>query len=132
MPRKFSWAEQALMDVIRFVVALYPIGLGVAVLASGPDRWASPAWSTLLNWADYWVWGVALVCSGLLALLPGWRPAFVGYALSASWFWLWASSFVANLLDHSDSALTGIPTYSCIALVYTAYAVATWMDRDSD
>lgn len=128
MVRKYSWAEQALLQLVQVATAIWPLGLGLAILVSGSGRFAASSWHTLMLWSPYWLWGLILIAGGALSLCPKGPIACAGYTVVATWSWLWAASFVLNI-PQPNSALTGIPTYGFIALVYTGFAVATFMDR---
>jgi hypothetical protein len=134
MSRNFTWGQEAMWWLIELVAGLLPVVLGLVVLGSPEGTWSAVSWQTLMSWASHEAWGAALVGFGALTLYHRfwWQVAFVGYVGCAAWFWLWAASFLVNTLNHPNTALTGIPMYGAAALIFTGFAVATCMDRESN
>ena len=124
-----DWADAALLSFIKSVAGVLPLVIGLIVLISPPERFSAAAWVTLLEWSPPKIWGMGFVATGLMGIYQHRLVAFLGHAGTAAWMWVWTASFLVSAAKSPNSSTGLIPLIAASSLVYTAFAVATWMDR---
>lgn len=130
-----QWAVSSLARLLVDGSKAYAIAFGLVILTGGAERMAAPAFTVILEWAPWWVWGATLLVLGVASFIPVYVVRCVANGCCAAWFWVWTAALVTNVLfaDHSNgpaAPLTGIPTYFAAATVFTATTVALWMTRE--
>lgn len=123
------------LQLTAFVVQVYSIlialavGLGVAILAGGAERFASPGLNgprNLLGWLPgpaYAAWGIAFLIYGM-ALIVG-LSRTRGTASAIVWvgvaiYLFWAFGLLGSVLNDPQVAGTGVVAYSAAAALHAA------------
>jgi len=134
-----TWVAQAITRFVFDLSKVYMIGMGLLLLAGGQQRMSGPAYYTLTTWAPWWVWGGTMLLLGVYSLIPFLMVRLACYTLAAAWFWVWEAAVVVNAFN--ETALlaampnaprpgwTAISAYGFSATLFTAMAVAMWLDR---
>ena len=132
-----AWVHEAISRLVVDASKVYAVCLGVVLLLGGSDRMQAPAYAVLVDWAPWWFWGGSLVVAGLVTFVPKLIVRVVGYWVTAVWMWVWWAALTANVLwdlyapvdpTLPKPGLTGLPTYAYLMVIFTALAVASFMD----
>jgi hypothetical protein len=100
-------------------------GLGVAVIVGGVQRFSPPTYSPLVDLVDghTWVWGVWIMASAGLMMVPHRWPQMIGLWVGMLWHWLWCVMFAKAVVLYPDAGATAGLAYGAFAMICAALLV---------
>lgn len=128
---KGFWVEKHLAQWFTTIMIMVNVGLGVAVLAGGKERFTVPSYSPLIDFVngETWIWGAWVVLAAMLMSVPFRWPNIIGLWLSAFWHIIWMACFAIAVVHYPDAAATPIPVYGGFAMVSAALLTARVIDK---
>lgn len=126
-----AWEERLLVQWVTTTMIAVHWGLGLAVLVGGSPRFSIPTYKPLLDMTDgrVWMWGLAIMASAALMMVPFKWPNVLGLWLGMVWMIMWASLFSVSLVQYPDSAATPVVAYAGFAMINTALLTARMLER---
>lgn len=120
------WAEEHLLKWLTNAMIAVNVGLAMAVIAGGPQRFSLPSYQPLIDYSygHTWVWGIWIGVSGSLMHTSFKWMNIVGIWLSMFWHIIWMSCFTIAAINYSTAAATPIPMYALGASVSAALLTA--------
>lgn len=128
---KGFWVDKHLAQWLTTIVIMVNIGLGIAVLAGGKERFTVPSYQPLIDYTHgaTWIWGVWICISAFLMSVPFRWPNIIGLWLSVCWHIIWMAAFSTAVIRYADAAATPIPAYAGLAMVSAALLTARVIDK---
>lgn len=125
------WVEKHLAQWFTTIMIMVNVGLGVAVLAGGKERFTVPSYQPLIDYSagHVWIWGVWILVAALLMSIPFRWPNIIGLWLSMFWHLIWMGCFAIAVVHYSGSAATPIPVYGGLAMMSAALLTARVIDK---
>ena len=130
-----QWAEnhKRKFDFVRAIyraLMVTNVGLGVAILAGGVERFPYPTYRPLLELTGGSVmpWGVSILVAGLMMALNGWWTNMAGLGLSLLWMDLFSVMFFAAYNDPNSGSTAPIP-YLGLAMIIVAMMTYKVVER---
>lgn len=114
--RRFDFVQ----TVYRSLIVTH-VGLGVAILAGGVDRFPFPTYKPLLELTNGSVlpWGLWILASGVLMASHGWWANITGLGAGLLWMNLFSAMFFSAYEDPHSSSTAPIP-YMGLAMITVA------------
>lgn len=108
-------------------------GLGIAILVGGVARFSLPTYQPLLDLTGglAWPWGLAIIISGTLMMVPFKWPSIVGLWLGMAWMIIWTCLFSVSVLTYPTSAATPAVAYAGFAMINAALLTARVIEKPS-
>lgn len=97
-------------------------GLGLSILVGGRERFTVPTYQPLIDMThgQIWVWGVVIMVSATLMMVPLKVPSVIGIWLGMVWMIMWTSLFAVSLVQNEHSAATPIVAYAGFGMINAA------------
>lgn len=111
--RKFDFA----VAVYQALVATN-VGLGIAILVGGPERFPFPTYRPLLELSNgsVWPWGLSILLAAVLMCLQGFWVNMAGLGLSLLWMNMFSVMFFAAYKYETSGSTAPIP-YLGLAMI---------------
>lgn len=131
---KGLWVDRHLAQWVTTIMIIAHVGLAMAVLAGGRERFVRPSYTPLieLTHGNVWIWGVWIFASAFLMGMPFRWPNIVGLWLGMFWHFAWMSCFTIAVLRYELAAATPIPVYGCLAMICAALLTARVIDKTKE
>lgn len=128
---KGFWVDKHLAQWLTTILIMVNVGLGVAVLAGGKERFTIPSYQPLIDYVQghIWIWGVWICVAALLMSVPFRWPNIIGLWLSMFWHLIWMGCFAIAAVHYATSAATPIPVYGGFAMISAALLTARVIDK---
>lgn len=126
------WVDKHLPQWITTIMIMIHVGLALAIIAGGIQRFAVPSYSPLIDYVDgnVWVWGAWLLTSAFLMSVPFRWPNIIGLWTGMVWHLCWMSCFTIATLRYETAAATPIPVYGGLAMICAALLTARVIDKE--
>lgn len=127
-----NWGnEMAIRWITNIMVAVH-IGLGVAIVAGGVHRFPYPTYQPLIDMVNgqTWVWGVWVLGSAGLMMVPTRWPQIVGLWTAMFWQIMWCVAFSMAVIEYPTAGATAAVAYGGFALLDAALLTARIVERD--
>ena len=120
------WVRKNLAHWITLIMVFVNIGLGLAILIGGPDRFTRPTYNPLIEYTlnHTYIWGVLIVIAAFLMFCKKRWASITGLWISMVWHIVWMAAFLLAALHYPNSAVTPIPAYCGFALISAALLTA--------
>lgn len=129
---KATWTEhQALAWITNIMLAVH-VGLGVAVLDGGPQRFAFPTYQPLIDMVNgsTWVWGAWILAAAALMMVPARWTQIAGLWLGMTWQIMWCSLFAVAVVEYPTAGATAAIAYGGFAAIDAALLTARIIERE--
>lgn len=125
------WEERLLAQWITSAMIAVHWGLGLAVLAGGTARFTIPSYTPLidLSGGHPWIWGLTIMLSAALMMVPFKWPNVLGLWFGMVWMILWTSAFTVAVVQYPSAAATPVPAYAGLAMIDAALLTARVLER---
>lgn len=129
-----AWEERLLVQWITSIMIAVHWGLGLSVLVGGQQRFTVPTYQPLIDMTggQVWVWGVSIMASAALMMLPFKWPNVAGLWVGMAWMVMWASLFSVSLVQYPSAAATPVVAYAGFAMINTALLTARLLERSRE
>jgi hypothetical protein len=127
-----KWAEHLLSAWITSIMGMVHLGLGLAIIIGGKQRFIRPSYQPLIDMVngETWLWGVAIIVSAMLMVTPFRWPIIAGLWLGMFWMIMWMSLFAYSTVMYENAASTPMVAYGGFALINAALLTARVMSKD--
>jgi hypothetical protein len=121
-----SWTEHQALAWIWNIMITVHVGLGVAVLAGGSDRFSYPTYKPLLDLVNgrTWIWGAWVLAAAVLMTVPARWPQMIGLWIGMIWQIFWCSLFSVAVIQYPTSGATASVAYAGFAMIDAALLTA--------
>lgn len=104
---------------INVIMVMVNVGLGMAIVAGGIDRFPSPTYDALIDVTNgrVWIWGFVILIAGVWMSMPFRKFNMAGLWLSTIWHTTWALSFIVAVFASPHASATAIPAYGGFAMI---------------
>lgn len=129
-----NWGSRmAVMWISNIMLAVH-VGLGTAVLAGGIERFPYPTYQPLIEIVNghVWIWGVWIMISSGLMMMPWKWPQVSGLWLGMFWQIMWCAAFAIAVVKYPTAGATAAVAYGGFALIDAALLTARIVDRDQE
>lgn len=118
--REVKVSAADLLQWFMTIMVMLDIGLGTAILTSGPERFQTPAFKPLVDMVNgqTWFWGFSIFAAGALMAWPNWVPQVLGLWVGMCWHIAWTACFIVAVASFGNAATTGIPAYGSFTLIH--------------
>ena len=125
------WVDKHLSQWVTTIMIMLHIGLSMAIVAGGRDRFSVPSYTPLIEYTrgETWIWGVIIFCSAVLMSMPFRWPNIIGLWVGMGWHIIWMSCFTIAMVRYDNAAATGVPAYGIFALLCFALLTARVIDK---
>lgn len=126
-----AWEERLLVQWMTSIMIAVHWGLGLAVIIGGPGRFSLPTYQPLLDLTDgrVWIWGLAIMLSAGLMMVPFRGPNILGIWIGMAWMIMWTTLFCVAIVRYPTAAATPVVAYAGFAMINTALLTARIMER---
>ena len=127
-----NWGNRMAVQWISNIMLAVHVGLGTAVLAGGAGRFPYPTYQPLVEIVDgrVWIWGVWIMASAGLMMIPARWPQIAGLWLGMTWQIMWCAAFAVAVVKYPAAGATAAVAYGGFALIDVALLTARIVDRD--
>lgn len=138
MVRKFFasgiWVDRHLGQWITSIMIMIHIGLGIAIVAGGVERFARPSYDPLIEYVDgqIWIWTLVICGSALLMSVPFRWPNIIGLWVGMCWHVIWMACFSIAMIRYENAAATPVPVYGGMAMICAALLTARVIDKTGE
>jgi hypothetical protein len=124
--------ERLLTQWVTAIMMLVHWGLGIAILVGGPARFTLPSYDILLTMVGgrSWIWGLTIMFSATLLLLPFKWGQVLGLFIGLVWMNLWMAGFAISVVYFPTAAATPEVAYAGFAMINAALLTARVLDKD--
>lgn len=131
---KGLWVDQHLAQWITTIMIIVHVGLSMAIVAGGSQRFSPPSYNPLIDYTGgrTWIWGILIFASAVLMSAPFRWSNIVGLWVGMSWHILWMSCFTIAMIRYETAAATPVPVYGGFALICTALLTARVIDKSKE
>lgn len=131
---KGLWVDKHLAQWVTTIVIMIHIGLAIAVLTGGVQRFSIPSYNPLIFYThgETWIWGVWIGVSGVLMSVPFRWPNIVGLWIGLFWHTIWMTCFIIAARMYETAAATPIPMYGGMAMLCAALLTARVIDQTKE
>lgn len=131
---KGLWVDKHLAQWITTIMIMIHIGLAMAIIAGGVERFSVPSYEPLITYTGghVWLWGVVMLVSAFLMGTPFRWPNIIGLWIGMSWHICWMSCFTIAALRYETAAATPIPAYGGFAMICAALLTARVIDKSKE
>ena len=128
------WVDKHLAQWITSIVIMVHVGLAVAIVSGGVQRFSRPSYSPLIDYVDgqVWVWGFLLAISAILMATPFRWFNIIGLWIGMVWHMCWMFCFAIAALRFETAAATPIPVYGGLAMFCAALLTARVIDKNKE
>lgn len=125
------WVDRHLSQWITTIMIMVHVGLGTAIIAGGVIRFSRPSHNPLVDYVGghVWIWGAAIIFSGILMSTPFRWPNIVGLWLGMVWHVVWMSAFTVAILEYETASTTPLPMYGGLAMICAALLTARVIEK---
>lgn len=126
------WVDAHFSQWVTTIVIMIHMGLSMAIISGGVDRFAIPSYNPLVEYTQghVWVWGVWIAISGILISVPFKWPNVLGLWLGMFFHIIWMVCFTIAVVKYDSAASTPIPMYGGLAVLNAALLTARVLDKD--
>lgn len=127
-----SWSEHMALQWITNIMIAVHVGLGVAILVGGSARFPYPTYEPLkgLTNDNVWAWGVWLLGSATLMMIPARWPQIIGLWTGMVWQIMWCALFAVAVVQYPTAGATAAIAYGGFAAIDAALLTARIVDRE--
>lgn len=127
-----NWGNAMAVQWITSIMLSVHVALGVAVLAGGTERFSFPTYEPLvaLTNGETWIWGVWILFSAALMMVPNRWPQILGLWSAMVWQIMWCSLFAVAVVQYPTAGATAAVAYGGFALIDAALLTARIVERD--
>lgn len=127
-----EWVEKHFSQWVTTIVIMIHMGLAMAIISGGVERFAIPSYNPLVEYTQghVWIWGAWIGISGILISVPFKWPNVVGLWLGMTFSIVWMVCFTIAVVRYDNAASTTIPMYGGLAVLNTALLTARVLDKD--
>jgi hypothetical protein len=127
-----NWGNEFAVKWITNIMVSVHVGLGVAVLAGGAYRFPYPTYQPLIDIVngETWIWGIWVLFSAFLMLIPARWPQIVGLWTGMCWQIMWTAAFTIAVIEYPTAGATAAVAYGGFALLDAALLTARIVERD--
>lgn len=131
---KGLWVDRHLAQWVTTVMIMVHVGLAMAIVAGGSNRFSKPSYTPLIEYThgEVWIWGVWIMFSGVLMAFPFRWPGIVGLWVGMVWHICWMSCFTIAALRYETAAATPVPAYGGFAMICAALLTARVIDKSKE
>lgn len=131
---KGVWVDRHLAEWITIIMIMYHVGLGVAIVSGGIERFSIPSYNPLIDFThgQVWLWGACISISAILMSVPFRWPNIIGLWVGMVWHLVWMASFTIAVIRYETAAVTPIPAYAASALICAALLTARAIDKTKE
>ena len=128
------WVDKHLAQWITSIMIMVHIGLAVAIISGGVQRFSRPSYSPLIEYTrgNVWIWGLILAISAILMATPFRWFNVIGLWIGMVWHICWMSCFTIAVLRFETAAATPIPVYGGMAMFCAALLTARVIDKNQE
>lgn len=128
------WVDRHLAQWITTVMIMIHLGLAVAIVSGGIQRFSVPSYSPLIAYTNghVWIWGVWIAASAFLMSAPFRWPNIIGLWIGMVWHIGWMSCFTIATLRYETAAATPVPVYGGMAMLCAALLTARVIDKSEE
>ena len=128
------WVDKHLAQWITSIMIMVHIGLAVAIISGGVQRFSRPSYSPLIEYTrgNVWIWGLILAISAILMATPFRWFNIIGLWIGMVWHICWMSCFTIAVLRFETAAATPIPVYGGMAMFCAALLTARVIDKNQE
>lgn len=129
-----AWTSEHALRWIWNIMTLVHAGLGVAVLAGGPERFSFPTYQPLVDMTngETWIWGAWVLAAAGLMTVPARWPQIVGLWLGMAWSIMWCALFAIAVVTYPTAGATACIAYGGFAMIDAALLTARIIDRETE
>lgn len=129
-----NWGNRMAVQWITNIMVSTHVGLGVAVLAGGRERFSFPTYQPLvdLTHGETWIWGAWILFSAGFMMVPDRWPQIIGLWTGMVWHIMWCSLFAVAIVQYPTAGATAAVGYGAFALIDAALLTARIVDRDEE
>jgi hypothetical protein len=126
-----AWEDRLLAQWITSAMIAVHWGLGLSIIIGGKQRFTLPSYQPLIDLTDgrIWVWGLAIMGSATLMMLPFKWPNIAGLWVGMVWMIMWTSLFSVSVVKYTNAAATPVPVYAGLAMINAALLTARILER---
>lgn len=126
-----AWEDRLLVQWVTSIMIAIHWGLGLSILAGGKARFTIPSYQPLIDLANghIWAWGVSIMVSAGLMMIPFKWPNVAGLWLGMAWMVMWASLFTVSVARYPNAAATPVVAYAGFAMINAALLTARILER---
>ena len=112
-------AERSVAQWVSTTMVLVHIGLGVSIVAGGSHRFSRPSYTPLIEivHGHTWIWGLALLLSGTLMVIPNIWTNMAGLWIGMAWMIMWTACFTISASIYPTAVTTAMVAYAGLGAI---------------
>lgn len=124
-------AEHLISQWVTSVMIVVHWGLGLAIIIGGKQRFSVPSYQPLINLSGghVWLWGVQIIASAVLMMVPLKWPSIIGLWIGMSWMIVWCGLFFVSVIEYPTSTATAAVAYAGFAMINAALLTARVIEK---
>jgi len=119
------------IPLVLGIVIFIHLGLALAVIGGGIQRFSVPSYNPLIYYSHghVWIWGLWIGLSAIFMMIPRRWVNIVGLWIGMLWHIVWMSCFTIAATHYSTAGATPIPIYAGLAMLCAALLTARVIDK---
>lgn len=127
-----NWGNEMTLRWITNILVGMHTSLGVAVLVGGVYRFPYPTYQPLTDLVNghTWLWGIWILASAGLLMIPTRWPQIFGLWFGMVWHIMWGVSFAVAVVKYPTASAAEAIVFGGLALFNAALLTARIVERD--
>lgn len=126
-----GWVESIIAQWVSIILMLTHFGLGVSIIAGGPERFSRPSYQPLIDitHGQVWIWGVLILLSSVLMIIPVRWLNIIGLWVGMAWMFMWAACFAISVATYPTAVATAMIAYTSLGAINAVLLTARVLEK---